>query len=69
MLFSIRSAEAPALDKFEGLGKGYRKCHLPVVTQTGLATAIAYVADKTDPLLVPYGWYKDLVVAGAVEHL
>jgi gamma-glutamylcyclotransferase len=68
VLFRISSSEIEALDEAEGLGKGYRKCELQVVTATGSPHAVAYVADKTDPLLLPYDWYKEFVVAGAVEH-
>ena len=68
VLFRINSSEAERLDNTEGLGRGYRKCELHVVTPTGTSPAVAYIADRTDPLLLPYDWYKEFVITGAVEH-
>jgi len=68
VLFHIDSSEMAALDEAEGLGKGYRKCKLQIATLNDRLHAIAYVADKVDPLLLPYDWYQEFVVAGAVEH-
>jgi len=39
-----------------------------VVTPTGVQAATAYLADSRNPLLRPYDWYKDFVIAGADEH-
>ena len=39
-----------------------------VTTAKGLCTAVAYFADKKNPHLLPYHWYKAFVVAGAEEH-
>ena len=30
--------------------------------------AVAYIADATNSLLLPYDWYKEFVVRGAIEH-
>ncbi len=68
VLFSILKAEECALDAAEGLGKGYRKDKVRVVTPSGEFAAVAYIADNTDPLLRPYDWYKAFVITGAVEH-
>lgn len=68
VLFRIASEEEGALDRAEGLGKGYRKDTISVVTQAGTLSAITYIATEKEPACVPYHWYKALVIAGAVEH-
>jgi len=68
VLFSIEIREEENLDEAEGLGSGYQKRDVRVVSPTGAQTAIASVADNTNPLLLPYDWYKDFVVRGAIEH-
>jgi hypothetical protein len=68
VLFTISAAEEAALDKAEGLGNGYRKGEFEVAVGEISCKAVAYFADKKNPKLLPYHWYKDLVVAGAIEH-
>jgi gamma-glutamylcyclotransferase (GGCT)/AIG2-like uncharacterized protein YtfP len=68
VLFSIAESEADALDDAEGLGHGYRKGEVQVVTPHGTSQALAYFATRKDTRLIPYHWYKDLVVQGAIEH-
>ena len=57
-----------ALDRAEGLGKGYLRGEVLVIGAGGSRTALAYIADHTDAALLPYDWYKDFVVHGAIEH-
>lgn len=68
VLFSIAAEEETTLDRAEGLEKGYRKDKIEVVTPTGVAVAVTYIATKKEPAYQPYHWYKTLVIAGAVEH-
>jgi gamma-glutamylcyclotransferase len=68
VLFSIKIREAQKLDEAEGVGKGYHKSSVQVVSPTGVQVAVAYIADNTNSLLLPYDWYKDFVVRGAIEH-
>ena len=68
VLFKIDSSEAQKLDAAEGLGRGYEQIETQIVTPTGRFAAVTYIGDKTDSLLVPYDWYKELVMAGAVAH-
>jgi cation transport regulator ChaC len=69
VLFSIPNTEEAALDKAEGLDKGYRKDRkIPVVTDACTREGVAYIATEKDPAVKPYHWYKAFVVAGAVEH-
>ena len=68
-LFEIADIERARLDAAEGLGRGYRDTQVRVETAHGTLTAFAYVAtpDAVDATLAPFGWYRDLVVAGARE--
>jgi len=68
VLFRIATSEEKALDGAEGLGNGYRKDKVQVVTANGERTALTYIATKKEPASRPYHWYKALVIAGAVEH-
>jgi len=68
VLFEINNTEKAALDRVEGLGKGYDDEIVRVVTADGASDAVTYVALMKAPDLRPYDWYKAFVVAGAVEH-
>ncbi len=68
VLFNINVGETEALDRAEGLGKGYQKIDVRIVGEAGAQVARAYIADRTDSTLRPYDWYKDFVVYGAIEH-
>jgi len=68
VLFEIDNAEKAALDRVEGLGKGYDDEVVRVVTADSACNAVTYVALMKAPDLRPYDWYKAFVVAGAVEH-
>ncbi len=69
IIYRISQAEKAALDKAEDLGNGYKEEHITVQQKEGTtSTAIAYVAIKTAPGIRPFAWYKDIVVAGAMEH-
>ncbi len=68
-LFEIADIERARLDAAEGIGRGYRDTQVRIDTAHGMLTAFAYVAtpDAVDATLAPFGWYRDLVVAGARE--
>jgi len=66
IVYEIDLADEAALDRYEG--SGYAKKTVHVSTATGLKYASAYVAITTDQKLIPYHWYKELVIAGAREH-
>lgn len=67
-LFEIIASEKAQLDRAEGLRKGYREEKIEVITLSGPCDAFTYVANKKEPALRPYHWYKALVIAGAIEH-
>jgi gamma-glutamylcyclotransferase len=66
----LSESEKPELDKAEGLGHGYNETIADVRTANDVVTASMYVADHDaiDNTLVPYTWYKDIVVTGARQH-
>jgi gamma-glutamylcyclotransferase len=68
VIFRIATAEERALDEAEGVGHGYRKDEITVVTFEGTLAAMAYIATKKDPKRQPYDWYKAFVVQGAAEN-
>lgn len=59
------------LDEAEGLGKGYNQHWITVkpIDQAWMSV-LTYIADASylDRHRKPFHWYKDLVVAGAVEN-
>jgi len=59
VLFRIDIADAHALDRAEGLGRGYQRGEVLIVGQTASHKATTYLADRTDTLLQPYDWYKE----------
>ena len=68
VLFKIATAEERALDEAEGLGHGYRKDEITVVTSEATIAAMAYIAIVKDPKRRPYDWYKAFVLQGATEN-
>lgn len=69
VLFNINSNEKPLLDKAEGLGKGYNEDTLTVSDETNNSyVAQVYIADSKaiDNNLLPYDWYKEFIVSGAI---
>jgi hypothetical protein len=69
-VFDIRPGEVSALDDLEGLGNGYYKEQLQVVTNGELVSVFTYLASSSHLIttLRPYDWYKGLVLAGARQH-
>jgi hypothetical protein len=70
VLFAIPESEKESLDKAEGVGQGYMEKEVQVMAADQWTVAFTYVAapDSIDPSLRPFGWYRDLVLAGAQEH-
>jgi gamma-glutamylcyclotransferase len=68
VLFEIKAAEKPDLDRFEGLGFGYQEKSVEVDHQGKTVQGLTYFATNTDSSLVPWTWYREHVVAGAREH-
>lgn len=71
VLFSFDPAELAELDRAEGAGAGYERAMVTVTDEAGDSRKVlTYLAtpDHIDDSLKPYGWYKDVVLAGAREH-
>jgi len=71
VVFEIPLDEKPTLDAAEGLGRGYQEIRCTVTTPEGVSIeAFMYVAEANaiDEDLLPYSWYKRIVLAGAREH-
>ena len=68
VLYEIATAEKAALDRAEGLGAGYEEQTVQVEYQGKPVSAHLYRASHIDAGVLPYSWYKALVVAGAWQH-
>ncbi|TWI78988.1 AIG2 family protein [Lacibacter cauensis] len=71
VLFSIDSNAKALLDKAEGLGKGYNEDTLTFFDETNNSYAAQiYIADSNsiDNTLLPYDWYKEFIVSGAIQN-
>lgn len=71
VLFNIDAKEKPLLDKAEGLGLGYNEDKLTFYDEfNNPHPAQVYIADSkaTDNSLLPYDWYKDFIVTGAIQN-
>lgn len=69
VLFTINKNEKRLLDKAEGLGMGYNEDTLIFFDETNNSyVAQVYIADSKaiDDNLVPYDWYKEFIVSGAI---
>lgn len=67
----ISKKEKHLLGEAEGLGEGYNEEHIPIKTETGEDIyPITYIAEDSyiDKELIPYSWYKTLVIEGAKEN-
>lgn len=70
VLFRMAPTEKAILDRYEGLGVEYRDAFVPVsLDGGGVEEALIYYATNIDPSLLPYHWYKEHVVRGAVENV
>lgn len=70
-LFSINSNEKALLDNAEGLGSGYNEETLTFYNEfNNPYSAQVYIADSkaTDNNLLPYDWYKEFIVTGAIQN-
>ena len=68
---SILKKEKHLLDEAEGLREGYNEECIPIKTETGKnICTITYIAEDSyiDKELIPYRWYKRLVIEGAKEN-
>ena len=69
ILYRVKANEKLQLDLTEGLGRGYDEASVTVETPAGPRQATTYIAAHShiNDSLMPYLWYRDLVIAGASE--
>ena len=69
-IYRISAQDAVRLDRIEGLGAGYLRKTVEVMTPFGPSLAYCYQAMPAWvlPRLRPFSWYRELVVAGARHH-
>ena len=71
VLFNIDAKEKPLLDKAEGLGLGYNEDTLTFYDEfNNPHPAKVYIAEgkAIDNILLPYDWYKEFIVIGAIQN-
>ena len=66
-VYWLDALEKPILDEIEGLGSGYDETAIEVAVNGQVLIAFTYTAATThiDTSLLPYEWYKELVILGA----
>jgi gamma-glutamylcyclotransferase len=70
-IFEVNASELEALDKYEGLGSGYRRDDAFMIEAGdlgGTLLASTYIATSLDAELKPFDWYLATVIAGAEYH-
>lgn len=71
VVFEIDDKDKSSLDKAEGLGSGYNEVMVDVnINDNRKVKSQAYIADKEfiDSKLLPYHWYKEFIITGAIEN-
>ena len=68
VVYIISRADKPILDKYEGLNNGYDEKEVQINVGDKVIKAFTYFATNTNPSIIPFTWYKKLVIAGANEH-
>lgn len=69
VVYEICLEDKQRLDQIEGLGTGYDEKTVELRTLAGeILFAVAYFAIDIDRSMIPYHWYKQHVLRGAIEH-
>lgn len=69
VVYQISQDDKVTLDQIEGLGTGYNEKMVQVTTLSGrILSTVTYYAIDIDHSVVPYHWYKQHVLRGAIEH-
>jgi orotidine-5'-phosphate decarboxylase len=68
VVYTLSAGEKHLLDAAEGLGNGYDEKEVVLESASGAITAWTYHATAIDTTMLPFDWYKALVVCGATEH-
>ncbi|MEO8545538.1 MAG: gamma-glutamylcyclotransferase family protein [Burkholderiaceae bacterium] len=68
VVYTLSAVEKHLLDAAEGLGRGYDEKEVVLESASDVFKAWTYHATAIDATLLPFSWYKALVIAGAEEH-
>ncbi len=69
VIYEISLEDKQILDQIEGLGCGYDEKTVELRTLSGQTIfAVTYFAIDIDKNMIPYHWYKQHVLRGAIEH-
>jgi hypothetical protein len=69
IIYKITNADKQTLDRIEGLGRGYDEKIVQITSSSGsILSTVTYYAINIDHSLIPYHWYKQHVLRGAIEH-
>ena len=71
VLFDVPESQILQLDEAEGVGHGYERTSINVMSADNILVSAPVYLDTTDAIdskLVPYDWYLYLVVTGARHH-
>ena len=69
VIYDISLEDKLLLDQIEGRGIGYDEKTVELRTVSGQTLfAITYFAIDIDKSMIPYHWYKQHVLRGAIEH-
>jgi gamma-glutamylcyclotransferase len=69
VIYDISLENKQALDQIEGLGSGYDEKTVELRSDSGQTLfAVTYFALDIDNNMIPYHWYREHVLRGAIEH-
>jgi len=70
VIYALDERRRPDLDRHEGLGMGYDTLELMLQRGGRSYACFSYLAtpDARDPDLLPFDWYRELVLAGAQHY-
>jgi hypothetical protein len=69
VIYDIAESHKLTLDRIEGVGEGYEQKTVELITASSdTLIAYTYYATFIDCTLKPYHWYKQHVLAGALEY-
>jgi gamma-glutamylcyclotransferase (GGCT)/AIG2-like uncharacterized protein YtfP len=69
-IYELSQSDLERLDRIEGAGTGYDRELVTVLSSSQPVTANVYLArpESIDPDLIPFDWYRLLVLTGARYH-
>ncbi len=70
VIYELTAREKLVLDQIEDLGRGYEEREVALEADFGPTLAFAYLAMARfrDETMVPFHWYKEFVLAGAIQN-